>query len=163
MKIAEVANVLQILESIGRLEVTMAEFYATCAEVWTADSSFWQSLQEEEHQHSQNIEKMAAIITRRQDHFELNRTFNPTAINTFIAYVNSMIQRVREQREPRLEPAQVLAIARDMEQSIIEGKYNEIVKTKDAEYLGMIRGILADTLVHRNKIANRLAAVSKTH
>ncbi|HSB80560.1 MAG TPA: hypothetical protein VLM91_17400 [Candidatus Methylomirabilis sp.] len=163
MKLAEVAKVLQILETIGRLEVTMAEFYATCAEVWTADSSFWQGLQVEEHQHSQNIEKMAAIITRRQDHFELNRAFNPTAINTFIAYVTSMIQRVREQREPRLEPAQVLAMARDMEQSIIEGKYNEIVKTNDAEYLRMTRGILADTLVHRNKIADRLVAVSKTH
>ncbi len=33
-----------------------------------------------------------------------------------------------------------LAIARDSEQSIIESRYNEVVKTEDVEYLTLVQG-----------------------
>jgi rubrerythrin len=161
MNPTDLASILDTLKIISRLELAMAEFYGACAEVWEAEKPFWLSLKQEELQHIQNLAKMANIVAQRQAQFERNRSFNAVAIRTFISYVETTTQRARTGQIPKPDLSHILAIARDMEQSILESKFVEIVKTGDVEYLTIVRKILADTAAHKKKIVAQLAAATK--
>ena len=85
------------------------------------------------------------------------------AIKTFISYVQTTTQRVQTGQFPKPDVPRILAIARDMEQSILESKYVEIVKTSDVEYQTIVRKILSDTAAHKKGIEARIAAKAKEH
>jgi hypothetical protein len=47
-------------------------------------------------------------------------------------------------------------VARDLEASLIEKAYHEIVKTKDLTYLNLVRQIVAETYRHRSAIEQKI-------
>lgn len=148
---------LGILQDIGRLELALADFYATVAALRPADAVFWKSLEDEERRHAAHVEHLGALIAENRDRFQDNRAFNATAIQSFLAYVQATTRRLQGGEIDPADESRLLALARDMEQSVIEGKYNEIVKTADKRFQAVIRQIVADTVAHKGKIAGRLS------
>ncbi len=53
----------------------------------------------------------------------------------------------------------VLFIARDIERSLIEARYDEIVKTNDIEYQNLVKRIVSQTVVHKGMIDKKIATV----
>ncbi|MBS1238359.1 MAG: hypothetical protein H6R39_19 [Deltaproteobacteria bacterium] len=49
-----------------------------------------------------------------------------------------------------------ISIARDIEQSFIESRYGEIVKTADVEYNTLVQKILNETARHKIKIDQKI-------
>ena len=156
------AHTADTLSAITRLERAMATFYRACAETPGDARDFWLGLEQEELRHAQHLQRMAEIVAARPGRFEPDRTFNAAAIQTFMAYLEALIERVRANEVPRTDQHRLLSLARDLEQSLLESKYHELVKTQDVEYLALIRTVIADTVAHKSRIVTRLAATPQS-
>ncbi len=151
------AATVETLKLIGELELALAEFYAAAAACRAADPAFWLGLEQEERRHAAHIEQMIAMIEANPTLYQTNRGFNPAAIQTFSAYVRDATSRLKKGEVPPNDEKYLLSLARDMEQSVIEAKFSEIVKTSDLEFQALMRHIVSETQAHKNKIVGRLA------
>lgn len=136
------------------LELTIAEFYKTCAEKWPEDGAFWMDVSKQELQHAKYIEQMSNIISNRLDKFALGRSCNPVAINTIISGIKKNIDLVKADS---LTQIKALYIASDIEKSALESKIDEIVKTGDLECLELVREIVLQTEKHREQFNDKIA------
>jgi len=155
------AETMETLKALERFELALASFYGFCGEPAGNGPEFWAALAREECRHAEAIRGMATILAERPDRFEPNRAFHVTAFQTFIAYVESLAERLRTGETSRSDQHHLLSLARDVEQSVLEGKWNEIVKTADAEFQALLRDVVSDTMTHKAKIAAQLAVTPK--
>jgi hypothetical protein len=156
MSIVDVEKITSVLEAMGQYELTLSDFYKQCAAIWPEDQSFWQNLAYAEIQHAENIQKMREIIKIKQERFEAGRPFNAIALNTAMAGVKDNTGRLTS---GAFSCEKMLIMARDIEQSILESHYAEIVKTADLEYQSLIRKILSQTYEHKNIIQGKIDAM----
>ncbi|MEI8172512.1 MAG: hypothetical protein WCH07_03385 [Deltaproteobacteria bacterium] len=150
---ADIERITKVLESMIQYELTLSDFYKQCADIWTEDQAFWQNLAHAEVGHAENIQKMREIITKKQQNFEAGRPFNPIAVNTAMAGLKDNVTRLTSGAFPC---EKMLIIARDIEQSILESHYTEIVKTADIEYQTLMKNILSQTYEHRMIIQKKI-------
>jgi rubrerythrin len=143
----------RILTAMAEVEKAIAKLYKLCAEVWQEDRTFWLDLEGQELVHAGIISKIAEIVFRKEDHFEINRPFNTAAMKTFISGIENRMEQVRQGEVAR---PQMLAIALDVERSLLEAKYAEMFKTDDIEYRKLLSTILNDTRRHRRLIEEKL-------
>ena len=153
MRQQDFKNVSEALRTMGELELTVAEFYQTCGERWTDHKSFWMDMEFAELKHADNVERMGRILSERPGKFELGSFITPTAIRTFIAGIRSNIERLKTEE---IDEKKVLFLGVDLEQSFLESKYAEIIKTSDTEFQSLMREINADTLFHREYLNRKL-------
>lgn len=158
MGLLHITGALEALRLIAELELALADFYQACAAEEGETQSLWQSLEQEERHHAENIHRMEDIIAARPAEFAPRRPFNTAAVQTFISYVRATAERVRSGELSRADSTHLLTLARDMEQSVLESKYSEILQTTDVEYQGLMRQIVAETVAHKGKIVARLSA-----
>jgi len=156
MRPRDLESILDVLKDMAECELTLAEFYRTCAQIWEEDKEFWLNLERQENIHAQNIDRMAEIISKKHERFESYRPFNPGAIKTMISGIENNIRRLKS---GEISKNNVLFIARDIEQSLIEAKYDEIVKTNDIEYQNLVKEIVSQTVVHKGMIEKKIAKV----
>ena len=153
MSIADIEKITTVLESMIQYELNLSDFYKQCADIWTEDQAFWQNLARSEVGHAENIQKMREIIAKKQERFELGRPFNPIALNTAMAGLKDNAKRLTS---GAFSFEKMLIMTRDIEQSILESHYAEIVKTADIEYQTLMKGILSDTYVHKKIIQGKI-------
>jgi hypothetical protein len=153
MQPASVISISKALEMMADLEMIISEFYKCAADLWSEDSGFWAGLAQTEVFHAENIKKIADILSRKPQEFEPGRPVNTAAINTAISGIKSNIEKLKK---GQLNKKQILFISRDIEQSLLESKYTEILKTKDAEYLKLIAEIASQTESHKKLLIKRI-------
>ena len=158
MSIADIEKITTALESMIQYELNLSDFYKQCADIWTEEQSFWQNLAHAEVGHAENIQKMREIIAKKQERFEAGRPFNPIAINTAMAGSKDIARRLTS---GAFSFEKILFTARDIEQSILESHYAEIVKTADLEYQTLMKGILSDTYAHKNIIQEKIYDIKR--
>jgi hypothetical protein len=146
-------NLISILKSMADFELATAELYRTCSQVWDLDKEFWADMQQAELKHSKNINKMTDIVCSKPGDFTPGRVFTPAAVQTSIAGVKGNIQRLLKREIGRKN---MFFIARDIEQSMLERNYSEIVKTSDAEFKSLINEVLSDTVSHREQLNRKI-------
>jgi hypothetical protein len=156
LSIADIERITKVLESMIQYELMLSDFYKQCADIWTEDQSIWQNLAYAEIHHAENIQKMREIITKKRQSFEAGRSFNIIAIDTAMAGLKDNIRRLTSSA---FSYEKMLIIARDIEQSILESHYAEIVKTTDPEYQALIKGILSQTYEHKKIIQEKIEAM----
>lgn len=156
MNIADIKRITKVLESMIQYELMLSDFYKQCADILTENKSFWQNLADAEVLHAENIQKMREIITKKQESFEAGRPFNPIAIDTAMAGLKDNIRRLTSRA---FSCEKMLIMARDIEQSILESHYAEIVKTDDPQYQSLMKGILSQTYEHKKIIQEKIEAV----
>ncbi len=161
MRTSDLSSTLDALTLMVKAEESMAEFYRTCAQLRREGTGPWQDLEREERQHAEHAARMATIVAERPERFEPLRAFKPVAIRTFIGYVEAATERLRRNELPAADYVRLLSTAHDIEQSHIESKYGEIVRTTDPEYQGLLREILDDSAAHKARLEKLLAAVRK--
>jgi hypothetical protein len=150
---ADVMNMLKTLELMAELELIVSEFYKCAGDLWKEESEFWGGLAQAEVSHAEYIRKMADILNKKPQEFETGRPLNIVAINTAISGVRNYIQRLRN---GELNKKQTLFISRDTEQSILESKYTEIMKTRDIEYQTLISEIALQTEAHKKLLLKKI-------
>jgi rubrerythrin len=157
---ADVASTLEVLKALTKLELAMAHLYAACAHAYPEDRKLWESLEDDEQLHAAHLERMAQILTERPADFERNRSFSLAAIQTFIAYVDSATRRVRNLQEPKAEYRQILAVAQDMEKSILESRYTDAVKGTHPEFQALATELATATAAHHARIGTHAATLA---
>ncbi len=151
-------EILKILHAMVQAELAVSELYRACDALWKEDGPFWAGLQKQEVQHAQNIRKMMEIVSRKADRFTQNPSFNLTAVEHFTAYVKEVTEKLRKRS---LNKKEALFILRDIEQSVIESHYQDVVKTDDAEYRTLAKQIAWETYEHRSALDRKIAQTSK--
>ena len=146
-------NLISILKSMADFELATAELYRTCSQVWNLDKEFWVDMQQAELKHSKNINRMTDIVCSKPGDFTPGRVFTPAAVQTSIAGIKGNIQRLLKREIARKN---MFFIARDIEQSMLERNYSEIVKTSDSEFKSLVNEILSDTVSHREQLNKRI-------
>jgi hypothetical protein len=141
-------------EILVDLELTMGEFYKICAEKWPEDKIFWTEIYKQEYEHAALIKKLSRIISSSPEKFILGRSFNPVAINTIITGIRKNIELVKANA---LSKFKTLYIASDIEESALESKIGEIVKTDDLGFLEITKSIVSQTKTHKEHFAKKIA------
>ena len=153
MNITDIEKINKVLESMIQYELDLSDFYKQCADIWTEDQAFWQNLAHAEVKHAENIQKMREIIAKKQERFELGRPFNPISLNTAMVGLKANARRLTL---GAFSYEKVLIMVRDIEESVLESHYAEIVKTADLEYQTLMKGILSDTYLHKKTIQKKI-------
>jgi len=146
-------TILDALKVMKEMELTMAELYRTCQSLWPEDDAFWRNLEQAEIRHAETVERMISILSQRPDDFGPHRLFKPAAVRTSISGVRGDIEKLKRGEIPKNK---MLFIARDLEQSVIESKYFEIVKGQDVEFQDLVEELKIDTTAHRNELNKRI-------
>jgi len=151
---ADALNNLQIvLNRMTQYELALAELYRTCSQIWPENKYFWILLERAEVKHSEYLNKIIKMVTERPEAFELGRLFKPGAIQVAILGVQGNLQRLRNKE---ITEKNMLFIGRDIEQSILEKQYGEIVRSNDIEFHSLINEIIGDTLAHREFLNDKI-------
>lgn len=146
-------NLISILKSMADFELAAAELYRTCSQVWDVDKEFWADMQQAELKHAKNVNRMTDIVSAKPGDYTTGHMFNPAAVQTSISGINGNIQRLVKREIARKN---MLFIARDLEQSMLERNYAEIVKTNDPEFQSLVKEILSDTVSHREQLNRKI-------
>ncbi|PKN63754.1 MAG: hypothetical protein CVU57_17615 [Deltaproteobacteria bacterium HGW-Deltaproteobacteria-15] len=144
-----VPMLLSVFEIMIENELALAEFYQTCSEFTQKDSSFWHALAETEKLHAENIRRISEIVKSRPDRFEAGRPFNTVALKTIISYIR---RNIADLKEGRLLDTKPFFLAMDLENSVLETRYFEIVKSKDLEFQDLSSAIMKETFDHRDSL-----------
>jgi hypothetical protein len=148
------AKVLKnVLKQVKELERALAELYRTCGEAWPADREFWLGMEMRKEKHALNIERMLGFIEERPEGFELGRPIQPAVIQTIIAGIRQSIDKVKR---GEIGEEQMLYIGRDIEQSMVERRYNEMVKGRQMRYQLLLKEILVDNLAHQEYLDQKI-------
>jgi len=159
MSIADIEKITQVLTSMMQYELALSHLYKQCADIWPEDQGFWQKLADAEVMHAENIQRMQEIITKKLEKFEAGRPFNLVALNTVMAGLKDNTDRLIARALPR---EKMLFMARDIENSILESHYAEIVKTADVEYQTLMKSIISQTYEHRQIIQAKIDKIKLT-
>jgi hypothetical protein len=154
MSVADIEKLTKVMESMIQCELLLSDFYKHCADVWTDDQELWNTLAIAEIRHADHIQKMKDIVVRKQESFALGRPFNLIALNTVAAGLKDNAIRLKL---GGLSREKILIMARDIEQSVIESNYAEIVKTADVEYSTLVNVIIEQTYEHKKTISGKIA------
>jgi len=147
----------KVLKAMVDVEVALADLYRACAQTWEGDAVFWSALSAEEIHHTESVRKLAGLIARKTDkeqRFEFHRPITVQSIQTFLAGIKQQAQRVRQ---GAISEKKMLAIALDIERSVMERKYSEIVKTDDVEYQTVASAIDDQTAAHVARLEKKMA------
>ena len=147
-------NVIQVMQDMVTLELALAELYLACSEQFPEDKAFWLAIRRQEELHATLLGQLADLIAAHPADFEFGRPFNSVAIKTTLDNVKNYTESVRN---GLLERKRALFMARDIENSVLEAKYGEIVSTRNIEYNKIINLINKDTLTHRDVFAAKVA------
>ncbi|MEN6616078.1 MAG: hypothetical protein ABFD12_05945 [Syntrophorhabdus sp.] len=150
----DLKGIIDVLVFMEESEKKIADFYHACGEMFPGHQAFWFGIESQEHKHVIFIQKMKQIIEKKPENFEKGRPFNIMAAKTIIAGINSNTTKVKT---GQLKMINALSLARDNEQSFIESKYNEIVKTDDIQYMTLVNEIVTETNKHRQEIDTMIA------
>ena len=146
-------NLISILKSLADFELATAELYGTCSRIWEDDKEFWTDMQQAEVKHSRNISRMTDIVSSKPGDCTPGHVFTPAAVQTSISGIKANIQKLTKREIARKN---MFFIARDIEQSMLERNYAEIVKTNDPEFKSLIDEILSDTVAHREQLNRKI-------
>lgn len=153
LNVTDIDKITNVLEIMKLYELALSDFYKQCADVWKEDREFWDGMSHAEIQHAENIQKMREILTNKRGSFEVGRPFNLVVLRTALAGANENRNRLKE---GALSREKVLVLARDIEQSILESRYAEIVKTNDVEYQSLIKKIVSQTSDHKRMMQKKI-------
>lgn len=150
-----VSELLQVMNDMVDLEEAFAELYRECSEKFPEDNKFWLAICQQEKLHATFIRKLAELVSSHPDEFKFGRRFNSVAIKTIMSNVKNSTEQVRN---GQLDKKRALFIARDIENSVLEAKYHEIVSTDNVEFKKTIERIMRDTSSHKNLLAAKVAS-----
>ena len=142
----DAGNLSDVLKVMVQFELAVAELYRACGQAYSADREFWAEMEKAEIRHAQNISKMSQIMSGKPEAFETGRSFKSGAIRMAILGIKSNIERIKRKE---ITEKKMLFIGRDLEHSILESNYGEMVKTDETEFQSLLREIVSDTIEHR--------------
>jgi len=152
------SKALNSMDVMVEAEATVAEFYSLCSERFTEHAEFWGSLAKEEQAHAEVIRKLIQLVRIHPTQFAEGKTTPLEAINAFIGRTHSSIE---DMRRGELPEEKALLIAYQIENTVIEAQYADVVNTENEEYKALLGQILAETLKHKESVLGKMKDLKK--
>ena len=150
----DLARTMEALNVMAEAEEAVGEFYQVCANLPGEDRGFWLQMAGEEASHKKHIQKIGETISRNPEDFSLHRPFNAAATRMFLSFIRKSKADLEENKIPG---ERILFVARDIERSLLELSYFEIVKTTNPTYEKALKEIHAQTADHSSRLERRIA------
>ncbi|MCX8022013.1 MAG: hypothetical protein N2745_04495 [Syntrophorhabdaceae bacterium] len=154
----ELTGIIEVLKRMAMFEMNIAELYSVCAGTHGFDGEFWLDIWHDEIAHAQYINRTIELISKKPDNFEKGRPFNVFALETVIKDIREKIQMTKN---GGLSEEKLLYIAKDYENSYLEDRYVEIVKTENIEFKTLMRRIADETRRHKEKLLRKIGEKEK--
>lgn len=145
----DLKGILEVLVAMSETELTISRFYEACSGLSQETAAFWDGISKAEMQHCENIKKMIDVISKKPERFEKGRPFNIFALKTFNDGIKGYINRLKN---GDIDTNKAFFVARDIEYSLLENRYSEIVKTDDIEFKTLIGKIITETEEHKTAL-----------
>lgn len=144
-----VQKTLEVMAGLEQLEKAIAGLYEIAAKKWPENAELWINMAGEEIKHAEYIKSLTDILIKKPAAFEIGRAINVDAIKSALDWIN---KNVAEIEQGKFDGRKALILGRDLEQSILESKYSEILKTENLEYNKIVKQIVRETFVHKKMI-----------
>ncbi len=145
---------LEAMDLMVQAEMAVADFYLGCLECFPENAPFWSLLAKEELAHADIMAKLAELVRIQPDEFTIGNSIPLTAINSFIARIQSDVDKVRH---GELREKDAFLIAYHIENTVIELSYVEVINTNYQTYLSLMNDVLADTMKHKKRVVKKLS------
>ena len=142
--------IIDLLKTLKGTEEAMANYYLACSEAWPDESSFWMQFAMEEEKHGQVIDHLLEIVRANPGQFSLGRPFELSAVETYATAINERTADIRKGVGSMEEAA---SFALEMEGSLIESRYFEVVRCDNRKFAELMAGIAFETDRHHRRIA----------
>ena len=146
-------RILSILGTLRQLEAAMARYYLSCSEAWAEQSAFWMALAVEEEGHEKIIEDLCRIIDLHPEQFDEGLTIEHSAVESYITTVQERTSDILKGKHTFRE---ALSFAMKMEESILEGRFFEIVRSENDGFSRLVDVLANDLAKHRQQIIEEL-------
>jgi hypothetical protein len=150
--------ILKTLDMLAQLELAISEFYQTCADSWKGQKDFWSSLAVAERKHSQYVREIADLFSKNPKNFYRGRPFQVAAVSTVISGIKNNIQKLKG---GELKEENLLFIALDIEESLLESKYFDFLKSDDPRLQNIVIEIMSQTRHHKEMLVNKIGEWKK--
>jgi hypothetical protein len=100
---------------------------------------------------------MASLIARNPALYAPARPIRVAAVDTILQGIDRVLQQLRE---GQVLKRKALTIAVDLENSLMEKRFHEMVQTADPAFLKLRHAITEQTRDHKERFAKRLAALN---
>ena len=148
---------MTLLDSMKNCELAVSELYRVFSINCSSENrEFWRLLTSQETTHAELITKVMDLVAKTPDKYFPGRELKPMAIKLMISSVKTTIEEVKN---GKLLNNNMFFIARDFENSLIENKYNEVLKSEIAEYKSTMERIVKETTVHRKMLLAKISQI----
>ncbi len=144
---------------MSELEEAVGEFYKECAGFFRFDSQFWLNLSQEEALHSDVLTKLSQMIWRKPCEYKPGKLSSASALRTFISRIHSDHDRLKN---GTLTMYTALLAAYQMETTMIECGYTDVVKTTNPKCLEALKNLTVASVLHRGKIKTKMEPYRKS-
>ena len=145
--------ILRTLDDLCQLEGAMAAYYLACSEKWKDKSSLWMDLALEEEHHEKIIRDLANIVKVHPDEFSAGVRVEPSAVSSF---VDNIRERTSDIMKEQVSLHEALTFALGIEESIIEGRFFEVIISSNRKYLRFMEAMSLDLARHRQRIIEEM-------
>ena len=119
---------------------------------------FWSGLANEEKQHSKWVKQLRDLVISGKADFH-SGSFNIFAVQALINNLNNELKMVSQHQRSILN---ALAVSQYIEESIIESKYFEVIKSDAAEIKNILNSLSDATKLNTNRVKHTLDNYKKT-
>lgn len=152
-KMATIQDVIENLRLLSKGERRISEFYQLCGDVIADDKDFWNSVAASERYHAGVALAMAELVEKEPGKYKPGRSFSAVSIRLFGLYMDGLVE---DMREGKIRKADLLSLAADIEGSVVELNYGDIVETNVPEYRELARKLAEETGEHRQAFEKRM-------
>jgi len=156
MKKNEFEYIVNTLESLRHLEAAMGRYYLACSESWGEMASLWMQLALEEEKHEKVIGDLIVIVRKHPGQFRIGLKIERTAIDSFITGIN---EKADDVMKGKVALKEALSFAMKMEESILEGRFFELIISESRHYLSFMEVMSSELALHRQKIIEEMERV----
>ena len=141
-----------VAQKLVENETAIGRLYELFGRSFPQDAELWESLAQDEHHHATRIRHALEVVTPEQRQMSLLSIRLP-AIETMLQYVASIAGRCRLGELTRLT---ALALAHDLESSLLESKLLGTLSSGAARLAAVEKSLVDETAHHRRRLADAL-------
>ena len=149
----DLTRTMQTLTALAEFERALAAMYEACGEQWPSERDLFAGLEQAELGHADCVGRIERLLMEHPERFSPNRPLTPEAARCQVDYV---VARTVEFRGGDVALRTALLAMREIERSILESRFYEIVTTDDPEYRELTHRLRVETRSHVEAIEGRL-------
>ena len=152
-KMADIHEVIENLKLISEGEGDISEFYRLCGDVFADEKDFWHDLAASERTHAEAALRMADLIAEEPGKYKPGLSFHAVSIRLFSLHLSDLVESMRA---GKINKNELLSMAVDIEDSVVELNYGDMIETAVPEYRTLARRLAEETGEHRHKLEKRM-------